>query len=73
MPLTLTATGLDVGGFGATLFCHATPRDDEEVIWVDSSLERWADVLSTVDGAAGAVVCGHTHMSVSATAVPTSG
>ncbi len=44
------------------VFCHATPRDDEEVVLVDSSLERWADVLSTVDESIRAVVCGHTHM-----------
>lgn len=59
LPLSVT---LDVAGLGQTLFCHATPRDDEEVVLVDSSLARWADVLSTLDEHIPAVVCGHTHM-----------
>lgn len=59
--LPLTAE-LDVPGLGRTVFCHATPRDDEEVVLVDSSLERWAAVLSTLDDEVAAVVCGHTHM-----------
>ncbi|WP_133904966.1 metallophosphoesterase family protein [Actinophytocola oryzae] len=50
---------LDVRGLGEVLFCHATPRDDEEFVLVDSPLERWAEVL---DGAPDTVVCGHTHM-----------
>lgn len=50
---------LDVRGLGEVLFCHATPRDDEEVVVVDSALDRWAEVL---DGAPDTVVCGHTHM-----------
>lgn len=50
---------LDVRGLGEVLFCHATPRDDEEFVLVDSPPERWAEVL---DGAPDTVVCGHTHM-----------
>ncbi|MBO0869867.1 MAG: metallophosphoesterase family protein [Micromonosporaceae bacterium] len=53
---------LDVGVLGPTLFCHATPRDDEEIVLVDSRLERWAEVFSTVDASIRTVVCGHTHM-----------
>ncbi|SDU65281.1 metallophosphoesterase family protein [Jiangella alkaliphila] len=53
---------LDVDGFGPVSFCHGTPRDDDEVVLVDSSLERWAEVLSTVPGDVRTVVCGHTHM-----------
>lgn len=56
LPKTVT---LDVRGLGDVLFCHATPRDDEEFVLVDSPLGRWADVL---DGAPDTVVCGHTHM-----------
>ncbi|MFK4083966.1 metallophosphoesterase family protein [Kribbella sp. NPDC020789] len=48
--------------FGDVLVCHATPRDDEEVVLVDSSLERWVDVLSGVPDSIRTVVCGHTHM-----------
>ena len=51
---------LDVGG--RTLFCHATPRDDEEIVLVDSRAARWAEVMSGVDPAVATVVCGHTHM-----------
>jgi predicted phosphodiesterase len=53
---------LDVDGFGPVVFCHATPRDDEEVVVVDSRLERWAEVLDGLPGAVMTVVCGHTHM-----------
>jgi predicted phosphodiesterase len=47
---------------GDTLFCHATPRDDEEVVLVDSPIARWADVLSGVPDEIRTIVCGHTHM-----------
>lgn len=53
---------LEIGGFGPVLFCHATPRDDEEIVLVDSRLERWAEVLRNVPDAVRTVVCGHTHM-----------
>jgi predicted phosphodiesterase len=35
---------LAVDGFGDVVFCHATPRDDDEVVVVDSRLDRWAEV-----------------------------
>jgi putative phosphoesterase len=47
---------------GDTLFCHATPRDDEEVVLVDSPISRWATVLDGVPDEVRTVVCGHTHM-----------
>jgi putative phosphoesterase len=53
---------LEVGGFGDVLFCHGSPRDDDEVVLVDTRLERWAEALSTVPPAVSTVVCGHTHM-----------
>lgn len=53
---------LTVGGLGRVLFCHATPRDDEEVVLVDSRPARWAEVLAEVSPGVAAVVCGHTHM-----------
>jgi putative phosphoesterase len=52
LPLTVTVDGV--------LFCHATPRDDTEIVLVDSPPERWAEVLAGVS--APTVVCGHTHM-----------
>ncbi len=53
---------LDVAGFGAVMFCHATPRDDEEVVVVDSRLERWTEILAGLPEQVMTVVCGHTHM-----------
>jgi putative phosphoesterase len=47
---------------GDTLFCHATPRDDEEMVLVDSPISRWATVLSGVPEEIRTIVCGHTHM-----------
>lgn len=52
LPLTVSLDGV--------LFCHATPRDDTEIVLVDSPLERWAEVLDGVTEET--VVCGHTHM-----------
>jgi putative phosphoesterase len=52
LPLTETV--------GRTLFCHATPRNDEEIFTRDSRDERWAAALADV--AADVVVCGHTHV-----------
>lgn len=53
---------LDVDGFGPVVFCHGTPRDDDEVVLVDSSLDRWSAVLETFPAETNTVVCGHTHM-----------
>jgi predicted phosphodiesterase len=53
---------LPVDGFGPVVFCHATPRDDEEVVLADSRLERWAEVLADLPDEVMTVVCGHTHM-----------
>jgi predicted phosphodiesterase len=57
--LPMTAT-LDVDGLGPTLFCHATPRRDDEFLLVDSPLVLWNDALDGVEEPV--VVCGHTHM-----------
>ncbi|MFE3899792.1 metallophosphoesterase family protein [Streptomyces sp. NPDC059153] len=59
LPRSLSLT---VRGLGEVLFCHATPRDDEEVVLVDSRLDRWKEVLSGLDADVRTVVCGHTHM-----------
>ena len=53
---------VDVDGFGPVVFCHGTPRDDEEVVVVDTRLERWAEVFADLDADVRTVVCGHTHM-----------
>jgi predicted phosphodiesterase len=59
LPKTVT---LDVAGLGEVLFCHATPRDDEEIVLVDSPIARWNEVLAGVPESVRTVVCGHTHM-----------
>lgn len=53
---------LEVDGFGPVVFCHGTPRDDAEVVLVDTRLERWAEVLAGLPDDVTSVVCGHTHM-----------
>ncbi|MEU9416070.1 metallophosphoesterase family protein [Streptomyces sp. NPDC048272] len=57
-----SSLSLPVRGLGKVLFCHATPRDDEEVVLVDSRLDRWREVFSELDSDVRTVVCGHTHM-----------
>ena len=52
----------EVEGFGAVLFCHGSPRDDEEVVLVDTRLERWAEAFADVPPEVTTVCCGHTHM-----------
>src|ERR1700729_3235962 len=53
---------LDVRGFGPVAFCHGTPRDDNEVVLVDTRLERWEEAFAGLPDDVRAVVCGHTHM-----------
>lgn len=59
LPGSLTC---DVPGLGAVLFCHATPRNDTEIVLVDSRADRWEEVLAGVDPAVATIVCGHSHM-----------
>lgn len=51
LPLSVMVDGV--------LFCHATPRSDEEMVTRISPPERWSEVLADVD--APLVVAGHTH------------
>ena len=51
LPITVELDGV--------LYCHATPRRDDEILTRISPGERWADALSGVDR--GLVVAGHTH------------
>lgn len=53
---------LDVNGFGPVVFCHGTPRQDDEVVLVDTRLDRWRQVFSALPDDQQTVVCGHTHM-----------
>ena len=51
LPLTVELDGV--------LFCHASPRRDDELLTRLSTPERWSDALHGVDG--DLVVAGHTH------------
>jgi predicted phosphodiesterase len=57
---------LDVDGLGEVLFCHATPRSDEERITVFTPPERLAPILE--QGGADLTVAGHTHRQFDLTA-----
>ena len=50
---------VDVTGMGPILFCHGSPRSDEETITTATPDERVGDMLAGVDQRI--VVCGHTH------------
>lgn len=49
-----------IEGLGEILFCHATPRNDEELFTSMTPDERLNDLFSGVEQ--DIVVCGHTHM-----------
>ena len=54
-----TSVSLDVEGLGQTLFCHGSPRSDEEILTLVSPEQRVAAALVRVRERV--VVCGHTH------------
>src|SRR5216683_2663341 len=49
-----------VDGVGRVLFCHGSPRSDEEMMTAETPDSRLREFLSGVE--ADLVVCGHTHM-----------
>ena len=51
LPLTVEADGI--------LFCHASPRRDDEMLTRLSTAQRWNDALHGLD--ARLIVAGHTH------------
>jgi predicted phosphodiesterase len=51
---------VEVDGLGHVLFCHATPRSDEEILTKISPDERWAAALEGAEEPV--VVIGHTHV-----------
>lgn len=57
LPMSVSLT---FPGLGTALFCHATPRRDDEFVLVDSPVSVWLEALAEV--AADLVVVGHTHM-----------
>jgi predicted phosphodiesterase len=50
---------IEVDGLGATLFCHGSPRSDEEILTALTPEDRWRPMFAGVDQQL--VVCGHTH------------
>jgi putative phosphoesterase len=51
---------IQVAPLGEVLFCHATPRNENEIFTKVTAAERLAPILE--DLAADVVICGHTHM-----------
>jgi predicted phosphodiesterase len=51
---------LDVDGLGETLFCHASPRNDMDIVTPGTPDDRFRTLLQGV--AERVVVAGHTHM-----------
>jgi putative phosphoesterase len=50
----------NVDGLGEVLFCHGSPRSDEEIFTVATPEERLRTIFTGVGQRV--VVCGHTHM-----------
>jgi putative phosphoesterase len=50
----------EIEGVGQVLFCHGTPRDENEIFTRLTAEELLLPVFASVD--ADVVVCGHTHM-----------
>lgn len=51
---------LEIEGLGSVLFCHGSPRSDEEIITAETSEHRLRDAIAGVEQRV--IVCGHTHM-----------
>jgi predicted phosphodiesterase len=51
---------LEVDGLGPTLFCHGSPRSDEEILTSITPPKRLDPILDGVQEQV--VVCGHTHV-----------
>jgi len=51
---------LDVDGLVDVLFCHGSPRSDEEIVTAATPEARLREILAGVKQ--NVVVCGHTHM-----------
>lgn len=50
---------VEVEGLGQILFCHGSPRSDEEIVTAATTEGRLREILAGVDQ--DLVVCGHTH------------
>jgi predicted phosphodiesterase len=56
-PMTLR---INLPGIGDVLFCHATPRDENEIVTRVTPEDRLRPIFDPADAAL--VVCGHTHI-----------
>jgi predicted phosphodiesterase len=50
---------MEIEGVGQVLFCHGSPRSDEEIVTAATTEGRLREILAGVDQ--DLVVCGHTH------------
>lgn len=57
LPLSVT---LDVTGLGAVRFCHASTRNDTEIVLVDSPVDAYREAFA--GSTEQTVLLGHTHM-----------
>src|SRR3954447_26647031 len=62
LPATVS---LDVDGLGETFFCHASPRNDVDIVTEGTPEERFSLLLEGVSE--HVVVAGHTHMQLDLT------
>ncbi|HTZ58618.1 MAG TPA: metallophosphoesterase family protein [Acidobacteriaceae bacterium] len=51
---------MQITSLGRVLFCHATPRDDNEIFTSRTEEDRLVPIFAPAN--ADVVVCGHTHM-----------
>jgi putative phosphoesterase len=51
---------LDMAGIGTVVFCHGTPRDEDEIFTKLTPEDRLRPIFQPLG--ADVVVCGHTHM-----------
>jgi diadenosine tetraphosphatase ApaH/serine/threonine PP2A family protein phosphatase len=51
---------LPVAGIGSVLFCHGTPRSEDEIFTRATAEELLRPIFDPLDAAL--IVCGHTHM-----------
>jgi diadenosine tetraphosphatase ApaH/serine/threonine PP2A family protein phosphatase len=51
---------VEVDGLGRVLFCHGSPRSDEEMMTSETPDRRIRDLIAGLD--VDVIVCGHTHM-----------
>jgi putative phosphoesterase len=57
LPLSVS---LEITGLGPTRFCHASTRNDTEIVLVDSPVDRYRECFANCEEAT--IVLGHTHM-----------